>query len=179
MLDGELTGLIRPKHAKNPARKGNWHGTTTGQVVLGGRKISVARPRGRTIDGTEIGLAKWDAAAGEDLLTQVVVERMLAGVATRRHNAVAEPVGDALVGRSVSKSAVSRRFVAATEKALAELLARDLSSLDVAVLMIDGVHFRRRRSHCRVGRHDRRPKGSGRTRAWRHREHYRRQRRAR
>ena len=39
----------------------------------------------------------------------------------------------------MSKSAVSRRFVAATTKALAELMARELSDLDVAVLMIDGL----------------------------------------
>ena len=37
----------------------------------------------------------------------------------------------------MSKSAVSRRFVAATAKAMAELMARSSPSLDVAVLMID------------------------------------------
>jgi transposase-like protein len=68
---------------------------------------------------------------------------MLAGVATRRHTAVAEPVGEAIeaTARSTSRSSVSRRFKAATETALAELLARDLSLLDVAVLMIDGIVF--------------------------------------
>lgn len=66
---------------------------------------------------------------------------MLAGVATSRHVAVAEPVGESLKARSVSKSAISRRFITATETAVAELLARDLSGLDVAVLMVDGVHF--------------------------------------
>src|SRR5215213_10385241 len=64
---------------------------------------------------------------------------MLAGVATRRHVDVSEPVGP-LEGRAVSKSAVSRRFKAATEKALSELLARDLSTLETAVLMIDGLN---------------------------------------
>ena len=66
---------------------------------------------------------------------------MLAGVATRRHLDVAEPVGKELEARSksMSKSAVSRRFVAATTKAMSELMARDLSDLDVAVLMIDGL----------------------------------------
>ena len=39
----------------------------------------------------------------------------------------------------MSKSAVSRRFVAATTKAMGELMARNLSDLDVAVLMIDGL----------------------------------------
>ena len=142
LLDEELTAKIGPKHAKQPeGRVGNWHGTTTGQVTLGGRKISVERPRGRLVGGGEIASDTWDVFAADDLLQQVIVERMLAGVATRRHMAVAEPVGGQLKARSTSKSAVSRRFITATETAMAELLARDLSELDVAVLMIDGVHF--------------------------------------
>ena len=142
LLDEELTGLIGPKHAKNPDRVGNWHGTTTGQLVLGGRKITVERPRGRlVVGGGEIGSDTWDVFAADDLLQQVIVERMLAGVATRRHVLVAEPVGEQIKARSVSKSAVSRRFITATETAMAELLSRDLSKLDVAVLMVDGVHF--------------------------------------
>jgi putative transposase len=43
-----------------------------------------------------------------------------------------------------SKSAVSRRFVAATERALAELLAADLSGLDLVALMVDGVRVAER-----------------------------------
>jgi hypothetical protein len=48
MLDAELAGIVGAKHAKlGSDRVGNWHGTTRGQVVLGARKISVERPRGR------------------------------------------------------------------------------------------------------------------------------------
>ena len=83
MLEAELTELIGPKHARIPARAGNRHGSTSGSVVLGGRKVRAERPRGRTRDGTEIALDTWAAFASEDLLTQVVMERMLAGVATR------------------------------------------------------------------------------------------------
>jgi putative transposase len=36
---------------------------------------------------------------------------------------------------------VSRRFVAQSETALAQLLATDLSSLDSVAIMVDGVHF--------------------------------------
>ena len=94
MLTAELAGIVGAKHAKlGPARVGNWHGTTTGQVVLGSRKVTVARPRGRYVDGGEVELATWETFASEDLLRQVVVERMLAGVATRRHVDVTEPVG--------------------------------------------------------------------------------------
>jgi transposase-like protein len=77
------------------------------------------------------------------------MERMLQGLATRRHRAAAEPVGAAVEAeaRATSKSAVSRRFVAQTSKALAELLSRDLTDLAVACLMIDGVTIA---EHCCV-----------------------------
>ncbi len=112
-----------------------------GPVVLGGRLVTVERPRARTTNGEEITLDSWKVFSSADLLNALVVERMLAGVATRRHEDVSEPVGRAVeeASRATSKSAVSRRFVAATEMALAELMARDLSGLDVAVVMIDGV----------------------------------------
>ena len=141
MLTAELTAKIGPKHAKLPAgeRVGNWHGTTTGQVVLGSQKITVERPCGRLVDGGEIGLDTWDVFTSEDLLRQIVVERMLAGVATRRHVDVADAVG--VEGKAISKSAVSRRFKAATQTALRDLMARDLSELEVAVLMIDGLNI--------------------------------------
>jgi putative transposase len=139
LLTEELTAIVGPKHVKLPAgeRVGNWHGTTTGQVVLGSQKVTVERPRGRHVAGGEVELATWETFASEDVLRQVVVERMLAGVATRRHVDVAEPVG--VAGKATSKSAVSRRFKAATEAAMSELLARDLSDLETAVLMIDGL----------------------------------------
>lgn len=140
MLDAELADIVGAKHTQLGAgeRVGNWHGTTTGQVVLGVRKVSVERPRGRYVGGGEVELDTWETFASEDLLRQVVVERMLAGVATRRHVEVAEPVGEP--GTATSKSAVSRRFVAATSEAMAELLEADLSALDVTVLMVDGLN---------------------------------------
>jgi hypothetical protein len=60
MLTAELAGIVGDKHSKlGSERVGNWHGTTTGQVVLGARKISVERPRGRYVDGGEIELETW------------------------------------------------------------------------------------------------------------------------
>jgi putative transposase len=140
MLTEELAGIVGPKHAKlGSERVGNWHGTTTGQVVLGSQKVIVPRPRGRYVAGGEVELVTWETFASEDLLRQVVVERMLAGVATRRHVDVTEPVGP-IEGRATSKSAVSRRFKAATAAAMSELLARDLTELETAVVMIDGLN---------------------------------------
>jgi putative transposase len=105
--------------------------------------VPVRRPRATLSGGGELQLDSYAVFSATDLLTQVATERMLAGVATRRHGLVAEPLGAELeaVARGDSKSAVSRRFKAATETALAELIGRDLSTLDVAALMIDGIIF--------------------------------------
>jgi transposase-like protein len=88
-------------------------------------------------------LETFGAAASVDLLSEVAMERMLAGVSTRKYRRANEPMGDVVAetATSESKSSVSRRFVTGTKKALAELLARDLSELEVAVLMVDGVEF--------------------------------------
>jgi transposase-like protein len=149
LLEAELVAKVGPKHAKQPGRAARRHGSAPGSVVLGGRRVPVDRPRARTIDGREVTLDTYAAFATDDLLGQVVLERMLAGLATRRHRAAGEPVGAAVQAeaRATSKSAVSRRFVAQTAKALEELLGRDLSDLKVAVLMVDGITVA---EHCCV-----------------------------
>ena len=101
------------------------------------------RPPGRATEGEEVELDTWAVFSAEDLLRRPVVERMPAGVATRRHETVAQPVGTELdkTAKATSKSAVSRRFVKATEQALSEPNAWDLSSLEVAVVMVDGIEL--------------------------------------
>jgi putative transposase len=149
LMEAELAAKVGPKHAKQPGRTARRHGSADGSVVLGGRRVPVDRPRARTIDGREVTLDTYTAFAADDLLGQVVMERMLQGLATRRHAAAGEPVGAAIQAeaRATSKSAVSRRFVAQTAKALEELLGRDLSDLKVAVLMVDGICIA---EHCCV-----------------------------
>ena len=140
MLTAELASIVGAKHARlGDERVGNWHGTTTGQVVLGGRKISVERPRGRSVDGGEVELATWDVFASEDLLRQVVVERMLAGVATRRHVEVAEPVGQTGTG-GVEVGGVAPVRRRHREPRWPNCWPADLSGLETAVLMIDGLN---------------------------------------
>ena len=136
LLEEELVALVGTKGKHNPKRAATRHGSRRGQVVLGGRKVSVRRPRARTLEGRELELRAYAHFASDDLLSERTVETMLAGLSTRRHRAALEPTG--VEGRSVSKSAVSRRFVARTRKALAELLARPVPD-DLLVLMLDGV----------------------------------------
>lgn len=149
MMQDELTAKVGAKHAKLSGRPASRHGSAPGSVVLGGRRVGVERPRARTSDGTEVALDTYAAFADDDLLSEVVMERMLAGLATRRHRSANEPVGADVeaAARSTSKSSVSRRFVARTKRALEELMARDLTDLDVAALMVDGVNVT---EHCCV-----------------------------
>ena len=144
MMNAEMAAKVgAAKHAKLADRQANWHGDAPGSVVLGGRRVPVERPRGRTTDKCEIELDTYAQFTNDDLLGELVIERMLAGVATRRHVRVNEPVGEELAAsaRSTSRSSVSRRFKAATQAGLDELMSRDLSELKLAALMLDGVHF--------------------------------------
>jgi putative transposase len=150
LLEADVDRLVGPRGRHNPERVAVRHGTQPGQVTLGGRRVRVDRPRVRRADGAgELPLPTWQAFAGTQLLDQLTLERMLAKLSTRRYRAGLEPVGIQLdrTANSTSKSAVSRRFVAATEQALAELLAADLSELDLVALMVDGVKVA---EHCWV-----------------------------
>ena len=149
LMEDEVTALVGDKHAKVPGRSASRHGSAAGSVVLGGRRVAVTRPRARTGGGAEVRLQTYRTFSDDDQLSTVVFERMLAGLATRRHRVANEPVGKTIEERSssTSKSSISRRFVAASAKALEALMARDLSELKVATLMIDGVHFA---EHCCV-----------------------------
>ena len=139
MMEAEVTAIVGPKGKHNPNRKAFRHGTEEGRVVLGGRKVPIQRPRVRTKDGQEVRLSSYEAFQDEQLLTQAALERMLHGLSTRRYHHGLERVGDSLPAVATSKSSVSRHFVAATRKALAELLARPLGDQRYLVLMLDGI----------------------------------------
>ena len=144
----EADALCGTWNARDPERSHVRGGTTPSSVVMGGQRLAIKRPRVHGVDGDganagEVALETFGVFADGDVLQRTVMERMLAGVATRSYERVADPIGTQARSQatSTSKSAVSRRFVCGTQKALADLLARDLTELDAAVLMIDGVDF--------------------------------------
>jgi putative transposase len=150
LLDADVERLAGPKGRHQPDRAAVRHGSQPGKVTLGGRRVRVDRPRVRSADGTrELPLPTWQAFAATELLDQLALERMLAKLSTRRYQAGLEPVGSGVAedATATSKSAISRRFVATTERALAELLAADLSGLDLVALMVDGIRVA---EHCCV-----------------------------
>jgi transposase-like protein len=144
MMNADVEAACGPRGKHDPTRTATRHGSGDGSVTLGGRRVPVTRPRMRAADGSgELPVESYELFSRTEVLGRMAMARMLAGLSTRRYPVGLEPVGTRVEtsARSTSKSAVSRRFVAATETALAELLAADLSGLDPVALMIDGVHF--------------------------------------
>ena len=144
MFAEDTERLCGPDGKHNRGRDGYRHGSGAGSVTLGGRRIPVTRPRVRAADGSgELRLPSYDLFSSTGILSRMAMEKMLAGLSSRRYSAGLEPAGQAVeeAAAATSKSAVSRRFVAATETALAELMTRRLNDLDLVALMVDGVHF--------------------------------------
>src|SRR5690348_11276440 len=144
MFAEDAERLCGPGGRHNPDRTGYRHGTGAGSVTLGGRRVPVTRPRVRAADGSgELHLPSYDLFSGTEVLGQLALEKMLAGLSSRRYGRGLEPAGAAVQNAAcaTSKSAVSRRFVAATETALAELMSKRLDDLDLVAFMVDGVHF--------------------------------------
>ena len=139
IVEEERAALCGPRHARDPDRSAVRSGTAPSQLVLGGRRVSLRRPRVRTMDGQEVELESWEHFADEDPLDERAMEQMTIGVSTRKYDRSLERSGDEISTRGTSKSAVSRRFIKGTKKRLDELLSRDLSSLDLVALMIDGL----------------------------------------
>ena len=139
MLEEDRAAVCGPRYAHQPARQAYRTGHTPSQVVLGGRKVAIRRPRARRA-GEEVPLPTARAFANADPLNRRVVDQMLIGVATRQDARSLDPLGADVTTRGTSKSAVSRRFVAQTQAQLDAWRATPLDALDLVGLLIDGVH---------------------------------------
>ena len=126
LMEEEVDEVVGPKGKHNPDRVAVRHGHEDGEVTLGGRRVEVgARGRGRRTARPRCSCRPMSISLIGSA-RRVVLERMLAGVSTRRYRRTQEPVGEQVEvrARSTSKSAVSRSFVERTRKALSELMSR-------------------------------------------------------
>ena len=142
MMEQDRERLCGPKHVPNPARRAYRGGSVRGEVTLGGRRIAVPRLRARSLDGHELPLPSFAYAAGRDPLDARTLEAIALGVTTRKYHRALDPLPAGIGERAVSKSSVSRRFVALTSAQLTTWLAQPLDEHDIRIVFIDGLHFR-------------------------------------
>ncbi len=146
-MEAEVDEVVGTKGKHDRQRSAVRHGHENGSMTLGGRRVNVSRPRIRSADGSqELPLASYEHFADRDPLTRAVMDRMLAGVSTRRFSGVGEPVGCEVEreASSTSHSTVSELFIKRTRTALGELMERCLSDVRLAAMMIDGLEIAER-----------------------------------
>jgi transposase-like protein len=144
MMEEERAAVCGAKGVPNPTRSAYRGGHTRSQVTLAGQRIAIARPRARHIDTGEVALPSFQWATHRDPLDAATIAAIAAGVSTRRYGTTLDPLPAGESAGAVSKSAVSRRFVALSSERLEQWLASRLDHGPLPVVMIDGVHFKDR-----------------------------------
>ena len=144
LMELEVAEVVGPKGKHDPDRTAKRHGHEDGSMTLGGRRVQVSRPRMRTADDErELPVTTYEHFADRDPLTRAVIDRMLAGVSSRKFAGVGEPVGEEVQRSSTatSKTSVSEMFIERTRTALGEMMGRRLEDVRVAVMMLDGLEI--------------------------------------
>jgi len=114
----------------------NRWGKESGAVMVGGQKVRIVRTRLRKRTGGEVSLSSYERFRNNDARAQAVYERLISGISCRDYEHTVEAVAE---GYGVSKSVINREMIQATANNLAALCERDLSGLNIWVLMVDGI----------------------------------------
>jgi len=140
MMEQDRVALCGPKGKRVPERAAVRAGSTRSEVTLGGQRITVRRLRARSAGG-ELVLPSFAFAADRDPLDRRTWRAIARGVSTRDYRDVVDQLPAPEVGRAISKSAVSRRFVALSTDRLRELTERPIGDLAIRAVLIDGIVF--------------------------------------
>jgi putative transposase len=135
LIEAEVKSLVGERYSRQGEHYA-W-GTQKGYVVAGGQKVPILRDRVRTTQG-EVELESYRRFQGDDDRTRAVFARMLASVSCRDYPKAIETMQH---GYGISKSVIGREMLHATSQQVDELCHRDLSSIDLAVLVIDGIEL--------------------------------------
>jgi putative transposase len=136
-LKREVSALSGGWHQRKQEEQARRHGTNPGSVRLSGQRIPIRVPRLRR-DGSEVPLESYTIFHEGGGLDEKLFRQVLYGVSCRNYERAAQAVPGAI---GISKSSVSRSFIEATQEHLRAFQERDLSTLDVVVLLIDGKTF--------------------------------------
>jgi putative transposase len=137
-LEREVTEVCggRYEHGKANHR---W-GTQNGSIILGNQHVAIERPRVRSKDGREVVLKTYSDFQNPALFEQAVFTEGIKKVSQRDYEKGVSKIANSF---GLKKSQISKRWIKATAKKIEDLQKRDLKSLDVRAVFIDGKRFRR------------------------------------
>jgi transposase-like protein len=136
-LDHEVTALAGPRYARGSSRV-RW-GRQRGSIYLADQKVALPVPRVRDRQqGREVPLATYAAFQTPRAQDTGLFRRVLSGISCREYQAAAEAVPAAF---GLTKTSVSRRFIRASARELAQVQERSLADRDWLVLVLDGKTF--------------------------------------
>jgi transposase-like protein len=142
LMKDDAASLAGPKGKHRADRTHHYWGKTRTELTLGGRRVSVERPRVRSKEGREASLPSIEGFKDRDPLSERVLNQILLGVSTRGYEASLEP-RPRVPSRGSSKSSASRSLVAKTRQRLTASLERRLDDLDLMALLVDGIEVAR------------------------------------
>ena len=80
IMEEDVTAVCGPKGHQDPERTATRHGHGPDSVTLGGRRVPVARPRMRAVEGSgELPVPAYELFSGTEVMGPMAMERMLAG----------------------------------------------------------------------------------------------------
>jgi transposase-like protein len=129
-----------PQQGKRRSGDMVFYGRQPGQVFLSDRKLEVNRPRlrSKTPRSQEVEVPAYSAMQDQEQMGARMLDILLHGVSTRNYKAVIPAMAETV---GVSRSAVSRAAIEASEAEVEALLSRRFDDLKLLVIYIDGLVF--------------------------------------
>jgi putative transposase len=137
IMEDEVNWLTGARYGRLGKHDSERWGTARGSVIIRGQKVSVERPRVRG-GGGDAKLGSYELFRGDEEMQRRVWTRVMRGLTMRGYDPAIRERERAF---GLSKSTISDRFILASTEQVNTLLKRDLSKLDLCVLMIDGVEY--------------------------------------
>jgi transposase-like protein len=118
-----------------------WHGRQNGVVSLSERKLRVEKPRLRKKGkgrGKEVVVPAYEAMVMNSRLGSRILDILMRGVSTRKYKEILPQMADTV---GISKSQISREFIASSEKQFKRLCERKFDDKNILAIYIDGIVF--------------------------------------
>jgi len=134
----QVAGSKQPGKAKDGV---GWHGRQNSVVSLSERKLRVEKPRLREKGkgpGKEMAIPAYEAMVMNSRLGSRILDILMRGVSTRKYKEILPAMADTV---GVSKSQISREFIASSEKQFKRLCERRFDDIDILAVYIDGIQF--------------------------------------